>query len=93
MNSKLKAYVEMLFAGKPDTSNVRDAKEELLSNLNDKYNDLIKNGKSETDAYQLVISGIGEIDELFQTPQEEDVEISKIDNDIKMPKKKSSKIK
>lgn len=71
MNSKLKAYVDMLFADKPDGSNIRDAKEELLANLNDKYNDLIKNGKSETDAYQLAISGIGEIEDLFQSPSEE----------------------
>ncbi|MCL1901370.1 MAG: permease prefix domain 1-containing protein [Firmicutes bacterium] len=67
MYSKLEAYVEMIFEG-ADGLYIRDAKEELLANLYDKYNDLLDEGKSATEAYQLVIAGIGEIDELIKNP-------------------------
>jgi|GEM_PF-3184760 len=71
MYSKLEAYVEKIFEG-ADGLYVRDAKEELLANLYDKYNDLLDEGKSEAEAYQLVISGIGEIDELFKNPLQDE---------------------
>ena len=66
MNSKIKNYVDKLFANSLNEPYIRDAKEELLANLHDKYNDLVADGKSEDEAYLLVISGIGELDELFE---------------------------
>ena len=37
-----------------------------LINLNDKYEDLLKSGYDSTAAFHIAISGIGDIDELFQ---------------------------
>ncbi len=66
---KVKSYVEELFKNAPNTRKTRELKEELLLDLNEKYNDLIKEGKKEIDAYKEVVSGIGDIDELINFQQ------------------------
>ena len=38
----------------------------MLSDLEEKYQDLIANGKNEKEAYQEVIGGIGDVDELLE---------------------------
>ena len=65
MNKRIDAYVDELFANMPNEQYVSDIKEELLSNLNERYSDLRENGKSEEEAYQLVIASIGDIRDLF----------------------------
>lgn len=62
---KIRNYVEELFKDAANTKKARELKEELLLDLNEKYSDLIKEGKKETEAYKEVISGIGDIDELI----------------------------
>ncbi len=62
---KVKNYVDELFKDAPSTKKTRELKEELLLDLEEKYNDLIKDGKKESVAYNAVISGIGDIDELL----------------------------
>ena len=47
MNKKITEYVNELFAGTPQTAKVLEIKEELLADLNDKYQDLLAGGKSE----------------------------------------------
>lgn len=84
MNYKIKNYVDKLFIDKPNEPSVNDTKEELLANLNDKFNDLISDGKNPEEAYLLVISGIGEIEELLkplQTRQEDDIPLAKANED------------
>ena len=65
MNTRIESYVNELFANLPSERYVSEIKEELLSDLNEKYNDLCADGKSEEEAYQLVIAGIGDIRDLF----------------------------
>jgi uncharacterized membrane protein YphA (DoxX/SURF4 family) len=81
MNKRIEDHVNALFANMPKENYVLDIKEELLANLNDKYNDLITSGKSEDEAYALVISGIGDINNLLgdlgQSPQYQPLEIAK----------------
>lgn len=62
MREKLITYVELIFAGAPHSE---DIKQEILQNTLDKYDDLVSQGKSEQAAYQLAISGIGDINELL----------------------------
>jgi len=64
MIKKLIDYVEQLFESAPKTSRVTDLKDELKGNLIEKYNDLLAGGKSEDEAYNAVITGIGDINEL-----------------------------
>lgn len=65
MINKIKAYVDTAFENAPDTKSASDLKEEIISNLIDKYNDLVDSGKSEEEAYKAVISGIGNVDKLI----------------------------
>lgn len=66
MNEKIRNHVENLFKDAPNTKRAHDLKEELICNLQDKYQDLVKDGKTETESYNSVISGIGDIDELIK---------------------------
>lgn len=66
MNKRIKSYLEKLFANTANDSQVLDIKEELEVNLNEKYKDLIESGKSEDEAFELVVAGIGDIDGLLK---------------------------
>lgn len=67
MKEKLICYVDLLFAGTQDTQDIR---QEILQNTLDRYDDLIAQGKTPEAAYQLSISGIGDISQLL--PQQAD---------------------
>ncbi len=60
----IKSYLEAMFANMPDTPEVIKAKDELLGMMEDKYNELISEGKSENEAVGTVISEFGNLDEL-----------------------------
>lgn len=62
MKDKLIHYIDLLFAGAPEAS---DIKQEILQNTLDRYDDLIAQGKSPEAAYRLAISGIGDIGEIL----------------------------
>ncbi len=65
MNNKIKNYVDVLFSDIPRTNKAIEMKEEVLSNLNDKFDDFIKQGMSETQAYSMAVSSMGDIDEML----------------------------
>lgn len=60
----IKCYVENIFATLPRSEQVLKLKEELLSTMEDKYNELKADGKSEHEAIGIVISEFGSIEEL-----------------------------
>ena len=62
----IKNYLEAMFSGLPNTAEVRKAKAELLQMMEDKYNELINEGKSENTAVGTVISEFGNLDELAE---------------------------
>lgn len=64
MREQLIQYVNLLFAGSPDTHEIR---QEILQNTLDRYDDLISQGKSPEAAYRLAISGIGDINEILNS--------------------------
>ncbi len=64
MREQLIQYVNLLFAGAPDSDEIRA---EILQNTLDRYDDLITQGKSPEAAYRLSISGIGDINEILGT--------------------------
>lgn len=66
MNKRIETHVNDLFANTSSDIHILDIKEELLANLNEKYDDLMISGKNETEAYALVISSIGDIDSLIK---------------------------
>ncbi|WP_343207908.1 permease prefix domain 1-containing protein [Anaerolentibacter hominis] len=62
----IRIYVENMFMRLPQTKEMQDLKEEILSNMEDKYNELKAQGKSENEAIGTVISEFGNIDEIMQ---------------------------
>lgn len=66
MKEQLIQYVELLFAGVPDSEEI---KQEILQNTLDRYDDLIAQGKQPEAAYRLAISGIGDINEVLNNEQ------------------------
>ena len=63
----IRNYLNTMFAGLPDTPEVRRAYEELAAMMEDKYTELIEEGRSENEAVGTVISEFGNLDELAQT--------------------------
>lgn len=72
-------YLDNMFATLPNTKQIKSLKEDILSNMEDKYHELKESGKSENEAIGIVISEFGNIDELM------------VEFDIK-PKEKSEEI-
>ena len=68
MREQLIQYVNLLFAGAPDSEDIR---QEILQNTLDRYDDLIAAGKTPEAAYRLAISGIGDIHEILGTQEPE----------------------
>ena len=62
MREQLIQYVNLLFAGAQNADEIRA---EILQNTLDRYDDLIAQGKLPEAAYQLAISGIGDISEIL----------------------------
>jgi hypothetical protein len=54
-----------MFASLPKTNEIIKLKNDLLSNMEDKYNELKSEGRSENEAVGIVISEFGNIDELM----------------------------
>lgn len=73
MNEKIRNHVDTLFYDAPATRRTTEFKEELISNLLDRYNDLVAQGKNEEEAYAVVIAGIGDVDELIRGLREQNV--------------------
>lgn len=65
MNNKIKNYIDVLFFEIPRSKKANDLKEELLSNMSERFEDYIKDGKTENQAYSLVIGNLGDIDEML----------------------------
>ena len=62
----IKNYLEAMFANMPNTPEVNKAKSELLTMMEDKYNELIAEGESENTAVGTVITEFGNLDELAE---------------------------
>lgn len=66
MNEKIRKEVNILFQNAPNTKRANDLKDEIISNAEDKYDDLVKQGKNEEEVLQTVIKEIGNVDELIE---------------------------
>ncbi len=65
MNSKIESYINTIFADIPKSVKAIELKEELMSNLSDRYEDYLREGKSESESYGLAIASMGDIDDLI----------------------------
>lgn len=62
----IRNYLENMFKGMPKNSKVNDAKNELLTMMEDRYNELIAEGKTDNEAVGVVISQFGNLDEVSE---------------------------
>lgn len=60
----IKNYLETMFSSLPNTAEVRKARYELLQMMEDKYTELINEGKTDNEAVGIVISEFGNLDEI-----------------------------
>lgn len=63
----IKNYLETMFQNLPNTPEVRKAKIELGQMMEDKYTELLQEGKSENEAIGIVISEFGNLEELAES--------------------------
>ena len=63
----IKNYLDNMFRNLPNIPEVRKAKAELQSMMEDKFEELIADGKSENEAVGIVISEFGNLDEIAET--------------------------
>ena len=66
MREKLEAYVGQLFADAALTIRNAEVKQEILQHTLDRYDDLIAAGKSEQEAYDEAVGGIGDVSGLYE---------------------------
>lgn len=63
---RIKKYLDNLFLGLPETPDVLRAKAELMQMMEDKYEELINEGKSEEETFGIVVSEFGSLQELAE---------------------------
>lgn len=80
MNTKIQNYVDVLFKDIPNTKKALELKEEILSTLNDHFEEHIAEGKSENQAYTEALGDLGDIDELLKDLEPDQELKKKIDN-------------
>lgn len=70
MVDQIRIKVEEIFKNAPRNKKIQDLKEEMIGNLEEKYQDLISCGKTPQEAYDISIASIGDIDELITSMSE-----------------------
>jgi hypothetical protein len=73
MITKIRQYITRAFEDVPRTKKSVEMQEELISNLIEKYNDQLAQNKTEDEAYNTVIAGIGDLSELTESLRERHV--------------------
>lgn len=73
MITKIRQYITRAFVDVPRTKKSVEMQEELISNLIEKYNDQLAQNKTEEEAYNTVVAGIGDLSELTESLRERHV--------------------
>ncbi|KAF1297674.1 hypothetical protein BAU15_12975 [Enterococcus sp. JM4C] len=73
----IKTYLDGLFLAIPETIESRQLKTDLLANMEDRYLELVEEGKSENEAVGTTISEFGSIDELLAELHVEDEDLER----------------
>lgn len=71
MKEKLRKYVEDMVTDIPKTRSVVDLKEEIIGNMEERYDDLRAEGYGEQDAFDCTINAMGDIRSLFEEENRE----------------------
>ena len=71
MEDKLRRYIDGLFEETRPTKKAVELKEEMLQNLEDKYRDLVEEGKTPEAAFNIAVAGIGDVSALLRQLEED----------------------
>ncbi|MCL2588455.1 MAG: permease prefix domain 1-containing protein [Oscillospiraceae bacterium] len=66
MEDKLRRYIEGIFEDTTPTRKAIELKEEMLQNVEDKYRDLLAEGKTPEAAFNIAVAGIGDVSVLLR---------------------------
>lgn len=83
--NQIKNYVEAMFSSLPKTKEVVEMKVNIIENMEEKFKELLNEGKNENEAIGIVISQFGNIDEL-----KKELGIDDFNNKINVPSHNSS---
>jgi BTB/POZ domain-containing protein KCTD9 len=67
MNDRIESYLNSIFKQYEDVKTVKDLKDEISINLQDRFDDLVKEGRDEETAYTMTIASIGDISEIVDS--------------------------
>lgn len=73
MEEKLRAHVMSLFEGAPKTKQMIEVREEILTNVRERYQDLVASGASAEEAYEISKRSIGNLEEIMKTLEEQEM--------------------
>lgn len=65
MNREIRKYIDDLFLNIPRSPEVTELKEELLSNMSENYENYIRQGKTEEEAYDRAVNDSKDLDEML----------------------------
>lgn len=65
MNKRIESYIAGLFRGVPMTRRAQELREELTANCMERYEDYLREGRSESEAFSLMAANVGDIDALL----------------------------
>ncbi|MDL2318508.1 permease prefix domain 1-containing protein [Eubacteriales bacterium OttesenSCG-928-A19] len=66
MQIRMLREIDAMFEGAPQNRKTLEAKEEMLQNLMEKYEDLLAEGRSEEAAFNIAIGSVGDISDLVE---------------------------
>ena len=66
MKEKIRVFMDDLLKDVPKTRKMLELKEELIGNMEERYEDLISQGYRAEDAYQCALDSVGDVRELFR---------------------------
>lgn len=66
MKERLRTFMDELLKDVPKSRKVLELKEELIGNMEERYEDLMGQGYREEDAYQCALDSVGDVRELFR---------------------------
>ncbi|GGJ55111.1 pentapeptide repeat-containing protein [Virgibacillus salexigens] len=78
MNKKLMTYLDEVFSPYEDLHVVRELKEELSSDLQEKWSDLKNQGYNDETAYSMTVDSIGDISEIIESISSKTIELKQM---------------
>ena len=92
-NEKIRGHLDEVFGPHENSAVIRELKEELMADLQERYSDFIKDGIHPDEAFEKTIKSLGDISELVESISDKTREIHRrVNVDFSMSDMKDSKL-